>query len=151
MPFALQVPFGLQYSYVLMVRNPLKERLVIREIYTHESFLRLSLLPQHHRSDPPLLPSKDTEGPASLWVLEPFEEKGVIMLEFKSLLPGKFSGLVTVLTDEVTLMIPVDILAIRGGVHASLEEVDFGEPSPPPFPLVTCKHHVLPSLVLHPR
>eukprot|EP00951_Prasinocladus_malaysianus_P031433 scaffold301335_cov27-Prasinocladus_malaysianus.AAC.1 len=59
------------------------------------------------------------------WELAPQEEKGVVLLEFISVVQGKFRGIVTVTTDHGTLMVPVEITAISGGVHSSTEELDF--------------------------
>lgn len=164
-----QVPFGLYYSYMLMLRNPHEKPLRVKEVYTHNSFLQLRLpaspgatgalstegrvriltflLAADLGFGVELLgpPAQDVPGPSHLWTIEPFAEKGVIMLEFKSLLPQKFSGMVTVITDEGPLLIPVDISAIKGGVHANMDGVDFG--APPASPLDGSQAFGLPSCI----
>jgi hypothetical protein len=52
--------------------------------------------------------------------------QAIINVEFFSQTPGKYLGLVHVKTMQETLIVPVDIHAIKGGLFRDPEEIDFG-------------------------
>ncbi|KAK3278976.1 hypothetical protein CYMTET_13119 [Cymbomonas tetramitiformis] len=111
-----KVPAGVKYGYSLELHNPFDEMLKVKEVYTNEDFLRLSL---------PQTPAAQN-GPARLWEIGPHETKSIINLEFMSHTPGKYLGLVHVKTLRDTIIMPVDIHAIKGGIYRNPEEIDFG-------------------------
>lgn len=49
----------------------------------------------------------------------------VIFVSFSSQITGKFKGFVHMKTDALTLLIPVEIMVTKGGVHVTPELVDF--------------------------
>eukprot|EP00656_Telonema_subtile_P051304 TRINITY_DN6866_c0_g1_i4.p1 TRINITY_DN6866_c0_g1~~TRINITY_DN6866_c0_g1_i4.p1 ORF type:complete len:1313 (+),score=349.16 TRINITY_DN6866_c0_g1_i4:205-4143(+) len=112
-----KVPVGVPYSPSMKLFNPFDEPLHVKEVYTSEGFLHLEL---------PKVQNEEEAGQAGMWELMPQQHKTVIHLNFKSQSAGKFQGFVHMKTDKDNLVIPVEIVATKGGVHRTPEELDFG-------------------------
>ena len=61
-----------------------------------------------------------------MWQIAPRSEKEIIQLSFRGAQPGRFQGYVHVKTDRENMVLPVELHVLRGGLHATPPEVDFG-------------------------
>jgi len=111
-----KVPAGAAYSYGLRLHNPYGVTLNVVEVYTNEDFLWLSLPDSEDAS---------LEPKAVLWEIPPHESTSIVNVAFFSPNPGKFRGLVHVKTEAGTLIMPVDVHAIKGGIYRYPEELGF--------------------------
>ncbi|GAQ79817.1 hypothetical protein KFL_000390050 [Klebsormidium nitens] len=119
-----RVLVGKSFTHSLVLRNPYAELLRVTEVFTSDDFLQLTL---------PQKGGKGVQGgTAGLWEVPPGEAKPVIEIEFQSAGPGKHSGLVHVAygivngTIEGTLVIPVEVEVVHGGLFTHASEFDFG-------------------------
>jgi hypothetical protein len=111
---------GRSFTHSLVLHNPYSELLRVTEVFTLDDFLQLTL------------PKSLQPGAAGLWEIAPHEARSVIEIEFQSKAPGKQSGLVHVAYGTVngavegTLVIPVEVEAVQGGLFTQASEFDFG-------------------------
>lgn len=119
-----RVLVGKSFTHSLVLRNPYAELLRVTEVFTSDDFLQLTL---------PQKGGKGAQGgTGGLWEVPPGEAKPVIEIEFQSAGPGKHSGLVHVAygivngTIEGTLVIPVEVEVVHGGLFTHASEFDFG-------------------------
>ena len=119
-PFlSAKLPAGATYSPPIQMYNPHDTTLQIKEVYTSEGFLHLNL-PQGAAAD------QATAAKNGLWEVQPHQTKTVINVAFASESPGKYQGYVHVKTNYDTMIIPLEIIVIRGGILRTPEELHFG-------------------------
>ncbi|KAL9643680.1 hypothetical protein ABK040_016132 [Willaertia magna] len=120
---AHKLPVGADYRKPIYLHNPHQnETLLVKEIYTSEDFLLLSLPDQttsdkNYNKKNPLL---------SLWRIEPQQTKAIILLNFKATQPKKHTGFIHVNTNRGQFIIPVEFIVSKNGVHRVMDEIDFG-------------------------
>ncbi|KAG2383394.1 hypothetical protein C9374_004065 [Naegleria lovaniensis] len=118
-----KLPVGADYRKPIYMHNPHQnETLLIKEIYTSEDFLLLSLPDQN--SNEKNLQKKNLL--LSLWKLEPQQTKSIILLNFHATQPKTHTGFVHINTNRGQFIIPVEFVVSKNGVHRVAEEIDFG-------------------------
>ena len=125
----VRVPIGVAYNPAVQVYNPFDEVLSIKEIYTSESFFHLTL-PDFVEGSDKVERVTEMSTSASIWKVKPREIKDVIELSFRSHTPGPYRGFLHIKTDLDNLVVPIDIVVLTGGIHASPEKLDFGATVP---------------------
>ena len=120
-PYELQpfvnavIPAGAMYELPISLSNPHAELLRVREVFTSEGFLHLSM------------PTGSLDGDsASVWLLPPNERRAIITLRFKTDEPGDYSGYAHIKTDFDTLIVPIGITVSKSGISWLPEVLDFG-------------------------
>ena len=61
-----------------------------------------------------------------MWQIPGKSEKEIIHLMFRATHPGSFSGYVHVKTDRENMVLPVELHVLKGGLHPTPKEFDFG-------------------------
>nr|CAG4712061.1 unnamed protein product [Naegleria fowleri] len=118
-----KLPVGADYRKPIYMHNPHQnETLLIKEIYTSEDFLLLSLPDQN--SNEKNLQKKNLL--LSLWKLEPQQTKSIILLNFHATQPKTHTGFVHINTNRGQFIIPVEFIVSKNGVHRVVDEIDFG-------------------------
>lgn len=113
-----KLPVDVDYRRPISIYNPTSEILRVKEITTSEGFLLLSLPDinlQHGKSDP-----------GRLWEIPPHAQKTVIFLDFQAKTPGKFQGFIHITTEKENLIVHVEFIVNKSGVHSVVDEIDFG-------------------------
>lgn len=112
-----KIPVGVPFNPPIKIYNPKDQVLHVKEVFTNEGFLHLTL---------PKASGGGDYGSAGLWEINPRHTNTIINLSFQSNVPGKHTGFVHVKTDIDNMIIPVEIHVMKGGIHRSPEELDFG-------------------------
>ncbi|KAL6067249.1 hypothetical protein QOT17_009046 [Balamuthia mandrillaris] len=111
-PFVgVKVPADVTYSPPIEMYNPNDEPLQIKEVFTSGGFLHLTL--------------PKGEDPHTIWTIQPHTKKPIVKLAFVSQQPGKYTGYVNIKTDQDNMILHVDVLVVKGGLHRTPEELDF--------------------------
>ncbi|CAK5188697.1 unnamed protein product [Aphanomyces euteiches] len=120
--YTATIPAGVRFDPLLHLHNPFDEDLHIKEIFTTEDFVHMSL---------PL--NTSTGLPPRVWVLDPLETKPVVQLHFLSATPGHYNAYVRIETDHDNLIVPVYLIVLAEGLHLdvggrghSSSSLDFG-------------------------
>lgn len=130
---AQPIPVGMHYHPKISLYNPYKETLQVKEVFTTDSFLHLSLpnatdatassLPQETTTeDSPTDPMVDAAG--TIWRVPPQSASDIIQLSFQSHSPGKYHGYVHIKTTKGDSVVPVDISVLRGGLVPEPQSFD---------------------------
>ena len=124
--------------------NPTDELLHVREVFTTESFLHLHLPDSDAENsfgfEASLSSPTSSEG---MWQIPGKSEKEIIHLMFRATHPGSFSGYVHVKTDRENMVLPVELHVLKGGLHPTPKEFDFGIITSPD------EHRVVPVSLLN--
>lgn len=125
-----KVVVGERFSPPISVHNPHDRNLHVREVFTTEGFLHLALPDRLGESGSQSIeretePSGESDASAGVWTVLPKQQKVVIHVSFVSHATGKFQGFVHLKTDADNLLVPVEIMVTKGGVHVTPEVVDF--------------------------
>eukprot|EP01088_Endostelium_zonatum_P018590 TRINITY_DN601_c0_g1_i2.p1 TRINITY_DN601_c0_g1~~TRINITY_DN601_c0_g1_i2.p1 ORF type:complete len:1977 (-),score=611.23 TRINITY_DN601_c0_g1_i2:44-5974(-) len=121
-----KVPADVMYSPPIELYNPHDDTLRIKEVFTSGGFLHLNLPgvtdvnPNDPNSNPNAAPP-----PPQLWEIPPKQKKTIINLAFMSGNPGKYIGYVNIKTDKDNMILHVDTLVVKGGLHRTPEEIIF--------------------------
>ena len=126
---SVRVPMGIAYNPAVQVYNPFAETLLIKEIFTTEGFLHLTLPDFVHDVDK-VEEVNAVSTSASIWQVRPREIKDVIELSFRSHTPGPYRGFLHIKTNLDNLVVPIDIVVLQGGIHAMPEQLHFGATVP---------------------
>lgn len=127
------VPSAMLFAPPIVVHNPSEsEDLHILEVFTTENFLHLSF-PEWGDIGGDVRPGRPisqkdafTAAHASeFWTIPPGQSKAIIFLAFTSENPGLFQGFVHIRMDRHSLLVPVTINVIKGGLHFSPAVADF--------------------------
>jgi hypothetical protein len=62
----------------------------------------------------------------SSWIVPPGVEKEVMLLSMSAKLPGTYSGYVHIVCDRAKFVVPVELIALEGGIKLEPESIDFG-------------------------
>ena len=111
----VKIPVGHTLNPHLVIYNPHDHVLEVKEIFTNEGFLHLTL--------PKGLSTAGKGG--SLWEVAPMTSIKVMTLAFHATRPGRHTGFVHARTNVDTLIIPVELNVIKGGVHRWPDLLDF--------------------------
>jgi hypothetical protein len=125
----IRVPVGIPYDAALQVYNPFSSNLLIKEIFTTEAFLLLTL-PEFVDEMDKVQETNSVSTSASIWQVKPREIKDVIQLSFRSHSPGNYRGFLHIKTSLDNLVVPIDIIVLKGGIHAMPEYLEFGATVP---------------------
>lgn len=120
-PFTATIPTGARYEPLITITNPSDQMLLVKEIFTTESFLHLSLPNAKGHEGPAIMPQN-----AGMWEIQPHETRDIISLSFMSRVDGEFNGFVHIKTDRDNMILPVEIIVVAPGLHLSPETVNFG-------------------------
>lgn len=111
----LVIPVDTRISPPIVVHNPHDRVFHIKEVFTTESFLHLSLpesqLAAQRRS-------AGGGGGAKFWEIGPRRNKYIISLSFSSSKPGLFLGYVHLKTDDHSIILPTEITVVEGALRA---------------------------------
>ena len=105
------LPHGSPFNPQITLRNPHAEEMRIKEVFTSESFLHLSLPPQAN------LEPQDGVPVNNLWKLDPGESKAVVALSFAPPIPGRYLGYVHFNTDFDNIVLPFDIKVVPSTIR----------------------------------
>lgn len=105
----VRIPMGIAYNPAVQVYNPFDETLLIKEIFTTEGFLHLTL-PDFVADMDKVEEVNAVSTSASIWQVQPREMKDVIELSFRSHTPGPYRGFLHIKTNLDNLVVPVDIM-----------------------------------------
>ena len=105
----VRIPMGIAYNPAVQVYNPFDEALLIKEIFTTEGFLHLTL-PDFVADVDKVEEVNAVSTSASIWQVQPREMKDVIELSFRSHTPGPYRGFLHIKTNLDNLVVPVDIM-----------------------------------------
>lgn len=108
----ISIPVDTKITPPIHVYNPGDQPLHIKEIYTTESFLHLTL--------------PENVGGAKLWEITPKKKRYVINLSFESEKTGLFIGFIHLSTEEHLIILPVEILVVQSPLNVIPREVNFG-------------------------
>jgi hypothetical protein len=104
----IKLPVGVEYKKPIPLHNPLDHPLTITNVNSSEPFLKI------------LMDNKNLE-------ISPHQTKTPATLLFHANSSGKYGGLINLYTVEKgKLVIPIEILVSKSGVHSILDEIDFG-------------------------
>lgn len=81
-------------------------------------------LDSNSKSDSAILSSPTSS--QGLWIIPPKSEKEIIHLIFHATTPGPFNGYVHVKSDLENMVIPVELHVLKGGLHPTPKNFDFG-------------------------
>lgn len=62
----------------------------------------------------------------SAWIVPPGVEKEVMLLSMSAKLPGTYNGYVHIVCDKAKFVVPVELIALEGGVRLEPATIDFG-------------------------
>jgi len=130
-----KIPAGVVYSRPIVIHNPFQDVLRVRDVFTTESFLILEV-PDGEEA---LLTEADQllDGDArpvdmsqnrseDMWAIPAQGAKEIFHLRFNADLPGAYAGYVHVKTDRESMVLPVELEVLEGGLHPTPKEFDFG-------------------------
>lgn len=137
----IRVPIGIPYNPSVQIYNPFDEVLLIKEIFTSEGFLHLTL-PDSVDDVDKVEEVNAVSTSASIWQVKPREIKDVIELSFRSHTPGPYRGFLHIKTNLDNLVVPIDIVVLNGGIHAMPEQLHFGA-------IVPGEPHMIPVTLLN--
>ena len=118
------------YAPTLTLRNPHTSPLVVKEVYSSEEFLQLDL-PAGAAAAPGADAAAAAAAREKLWHLGADEAKEVVRVNFTAAVAGKYVGYVHLNTDVASMIVPVEITAVDGGVHRHPQALHFGVLSQP--------------------
>jgi len=130
-----KLPVDVDYRKPIHIHNPHSETLLIKEIYTSELFLLLGLPEISENSNDATAPSSKATSAAirknpnvagTLWTIPPHSSKTVIFLNFKAKQAGTYQGFVHLKTNFDPLIVHVEFIVSKNGVHRVVDELDFG-------------------------
>ena len=137
-----KVPAGVHYNPPIRINNPGDKVLRIKEVFTTEGFLHLSLPGNEDdgagggsgsgvEKYSPTVSHKagagaQAKGGAGMWNIQPQGTKEIIRLSFKSHISGRYQGYVHVKTSRENMVLPVQVTVLSGGIHTTPESLDFG-------------------------
>jgi hypothetical protein len=149
-PYRLQpfvgakVPADVTYRPPIEIYNPHDTPLHVTEIFTSGGFLHLTLPPGTEGEDTGQLWVRLTTTPCArglsrtllracwsndttrhMQTIEPHQKKKIINLAFMSQQPGKYTGFVNIKSDKDNMILHVDVMVVKGGLHRTPEEIDF--------------------------
>jgi hypothetical protein len=76
---------------------------------------------------PDISKKKNEEGgPGKLWEVPPHQTKTIIFLDFQAKQPGKYQGFIHMQTEKDNLIVHVEFIVSKSGVHSIIDEIDFG-------------------------
>ena len=127
---AATVPTREAYAPTLTLRNPHTSPLVVKEVYSSEEFLQLDL-PAGAAAAPGADAAAAAAAREKLWHLGADEAKEVVRVNFTAAVAGKYVGYVHLNTDVASMIVPVEITAVDGGVHRHPQALHFGVLSQP--------------------
>lgn len=116
-----RIPSGVPFEQPFTIHNPHRDVLRIREIFTTEEFLSLHEISDDAEAGKALPPAAGT-----IWELDPGSERAVIRISMGSNMPGNYNGYVHLRTDKDTIVVPVELSVLDGGLHSIPAFVDFG-------------------------
>jgi len=118
-PFlGVKIPVNVWYTPPIEIYNPHPDTLIIKEVFTSGGFIHLTL--------PSNASTNSSIDSRRLWDIPPYERRQIVDLSFISSTPGRYQGFVNVKTSRDTLVIHVEVQVVKGGVHFTSEELDFG-------------------------
>ena len=120
-----RVPIGVPYNPPIRVTNPTGQPIHIKEVFTTESFLHLSLPDgsendnndgQHSEKSSGVVPlngeendEEAAERQKAMWIVPSMATKEIIRLSFTSHRPGTYKGYVHIKTNVDSLVLPVSV------------------------------------------
>ena len=127
-----KVPAGVHYNPPIRIYNPSNSVLRIKEVFTTEGFLHLSLPGNEpdgknaatisHKAGA----GAKAKGSAGMWNVQADATKEIIRLSFKSHISGRYQGYVHVKTSRENMVLPVQVTVLSGGIHTTPESLNFG-------------------------
>lgn len=117
----VKVPVNTHYEPSISIYNPHSTVLRVREIFTSGGFLHLTL----PAVDPESAQSNMSAG-IKLWDIPPKGTRTLINLDFSSATAGKYQGFVNIKTNVENMILHVEVVVVKGGIHRTPEELDFG-------------------------
>lgn len=112
----LRVLVGKPYKPCIEVYNPFNNAVQVTEVFSSGGFLQLNL-PEGTQSTPTA---------NSLWEIAPHDKKSIINLTFMSQAAGQYQGFVSVKIAGENMIVPVEVLVVKDGLHSNPEMIDFG-------------------------
>ena len=116
----LKIPIGHKLSPQLEIYNPHDTVLKVKEMFTNQGFLHLTL----PKGKTPAKGGKGGKG-GLLWEIPPLTGTKVMSVSFHATRAGEHKGFVHVRTNIDTLVVPVEVQVIKGGVHRWPDLLDF--------------------------
>ena len=110
----LKIPVGHTLNPHIEIFNPHDHVLSVKEVFTNEGFLHLKL---------PKGAKKGSK--AGLWEIAPMTWSKVMSVSFHSTRAGRHIGFVHVRTNVDTLIVPLEVHVMKGGVHRWPDLLDF--------------------------
>ena len=110
----LKIHVGHTLNPYIELYNPHDHVLSVKEVFTNEGFLHLKL---------PKGAKKSSKG--GLWEMAPMTWAKVMSVSFHSTRAGRHMGFVHVRTNVDTLVVPVEVNVMKGGVHRWPDLLDF--------------------------
>ena len=113
----IKVAVGQRVNKHIEIYNPHDEVLSVKEIFTNQAFLHLTL--------PKGLSPRAKGGGGGSWNVPPTSWSKVMSLSFHGTRGGRHRGFVHVRTNIETLVIPVEVHVMNAGVHLFPDLLDF--------------------------
>ena len=131
-PVVARLPVGASLTRSITLYNPHRDVLHVKELFTTDRFLHLSLPdpPQQHGTrlaDAAAAGSDASVGDdVDVWKIPPHSHSDIITVKFQSHKAGKYDGYVHVKTSHNDMVLPVVISVLRGGLLSSPMSLDMG-------------------------
>ena len=117
-----KIPSGVHYNPPIRIVNSGNEILRVKEVFTTEGFLHLTL-PENDDSgvkESATVSQKAgagsrAKGSAGLWSIQAGATKEIVRLSFKSHISGRYQGYVHVKTSKENMVLPVQVTVLSGG------------------------------------
>lgn len=129
------------YEQPILIYNPYKEPLHIREVFTTADFLSLKGAPLLVDDTESQIASKIsiksvnntvtsiTNAQSNMWIVESGFDKEIIILSISAINTGSFTGYVHIKTSKDNMVLPVEVHVLNGITHtlkARQEKISFG-------------------------